>query len=64
MKIFLFWLGLILALLNGSAMIGQTSSLDSEGNTSFATIIEWSCLPDYDETCYLIMSDQGIETGP
>jgi hypothetical protein len=61
---FLFWLGLFLALLNNSAMFGQISSLDSEGNTSFATIIEWPCLPDYDETCYLIISDQGIETGP
>lgn len=61
---FLFWLGLFLALVNNSAMFGQISSLDWEGNTSFATIIEWSCLPDYDETCYLIISDQGIETGP
>lgn len=63
---FEFLLGLFLALLSGTASIGQISSIDSIGNNpSFATVIEWECImPQDGETCYLAFTEHGIETGP
>jgi len=54
-----------LALISGTASVGQISSTDSVGNnSSSATVIEWPCPPDNDETCWMVISAQGIETGP
>jgi len=62
---FEFLLGLFLALISGTASVGQISSTDSVGNnSSSATVIEWPCPPDNDETCWMVISAQGIETGP
>jgi hypothetical protein len=60
----LFLVGMLVALLTNTTTVGQISSLDSEGNISVATVIEWSCPSDNDETCWMVISDQGIETGP
>jgi hypothetical protein len=61
----LFLLGMFIALLTNSATISQVSSIDSLGNRATTiTAIEWLCPNDYDETCFMTISDQGIETGP
>lgn len=60
----LFLLGMLMALLTNSATISQVSSVDTLGNSAFTTRIEWPCPPDNDETCWMVISDQGIKTGP
>lgn len=61
-----FLLGLVIALFNGTAMFSEIGAINSDTN-AFDTrlIIEWPCLPDYDETCFMwIENNVIVETGP
>ena len=61
-----FWLGLVIALVTHTATITESSSMTSDNPTpQVSTLVEWSCLPDFDETCFVvIVDDKIINTGP